>query len=250
MMQQIDINCDMGEGVGNDALLMPLISSANIACSYHAGDEDTMWHTVQTAMAHKVAIGAHPSYADRENFGRTPIHLPPQHVYTIVAKQVQLLQTICTAAHTTLHHVKPHGALYNTAANDLPTANAIACAVKDCNSKLVLYGLPGTCMEQAAATHGLTFWGEAFADRTYQPNGTLTPRQHANALINNSADAVKQVLQIAQQQTITTITGQVIAANAATICIHGDGTHALDFAKTINAALISANISINKYEHR
>jgi 5-oxoprolinase (ATP-hydrolysing) subunit A len=248
-MQQIDINCDMGEGIGNDALLMPLISSASIACGYHAGDEATMRQAVRLAVAHKVAVGAHPSYFDRENFGRTAVNLPPDEVYAIVTKQVQLLADICTAENTKLHHVKPHGALYNTAAKDMPTALAIAAAVKDFNKNLVLYGLPGSCMQQAAAAQGIAFWGEAFADRTHQPDGTLTPRQQPNALISNSHDAVRQVLQLVQSKTIGTVTGQTIAVDAATICIHGDGPHALDFAAAINAALANAGITISKYEH-
>jgi 5-oxoprolinase (ATP-hydrolysing) subunit A len=196
-----------------------------------------------------VAIGAHPSYFDRQNFGRTPVDLPPAEVYAIVLKQVNELAAVCAANHTLLHHVKPHGALYNTGAKDLPVAQAIAGAVKDSDEKLILYGLPGSCMQQAAEEYGIPFLGEAFADRTYQPDGTLTPRQQPGALITSTADAVKQVLQIIQTKTITTITGEMIAVDAGTICIHGDGEHAPDFAKAIHAALGSAGITINKYDH-
>jgi 5-oxoprolinase (ATP-hydrolysing) subunit A len=245
-----DINCDMGEGIGNDAQLMPFISSANIACGYHAGNAATMQQTVQLAIEHHVAIGAHPSYNDIANFGRLAISLAPNEVYDIVCRQVKTLAAVCSANNVPLRHVKPHGALYNTAAKDLPTAQAIALAVKDCNHGLILYGLPGTFMQQAAKEAGIAFWGEAFADRSYQPDGTLTPRQEPGALINNTAEAVKQALQLVQTKTITTITGQVIPVDAGTICIHGDGEHALEFAKAIDAAFSNAGITINKYEQR
>jgi 5-oxoprolinase (ATP-hydrolysing) subunit A len=245
-----DINCDMGEGIGNDAQLMPFISSANIACGYHAGDATTMRQTVQLAMQHGVAIGAHPSYNDKANFGRLPINLPPNEVYDIICRQVKALAAVCSANNVPLHHVKPHGALYNTAAKDLPTAQAIALAVKDCNPNLILYGLPGTSMQQAAKKTGIAFLGEAFADRSYHPDGTLTPRQQPGALINNTADAVKQALQLVQTKKVTTTTGQVIPVDAATICIHGDGEHALEFAKAIHAAFRIAEIIITKYEQR
>jgi 5-oxoprolinase (ATP-hydrolysing) subunit A len=245
-----DINCDMGEGIGNDAQLMPFISSANIACGYHAGSAATMQQTVQSAIKHQVAIGAHPSYNDMANFGRMAINLPPNEVYEIVCSQVKSLTAVCIDSNALLHHVKPHGALYNTAAKDLPTARAIAFAVKDCNPGLILYGLPGTFMQQAAAETGIVFWGEAFADRSYQPDGTLTPRQQPGALINNTATAIKQALQLVQTKTVTTITGLVIPVDAATICIHGDGEHALEFAQSIHAAFSNAGIIINKYEQQ
>ncbi len=245
-----DINCDMGEGIGNDAQLMPFISSANIACGYHAGNAATMQQTVQLAIKHRVAIGAHPSYNDVANFGRMAINLPPDEVYEIVCCQIKLLTAVCDDNNALLHHVKPHGALYNTAAKDLPTAQAIALAVRDCNPGLILYGLPGTFMQQAAAEAGIAFLGEAFADRSYQPDGTLTARLQPGALINNSTDAVKQALQLVQTKNVTTITGQVIPVDAVTICIHGDGEHALEFAKAIHAAFSNAGITINKYEQQ
>ncbi len=193
-MLTTDINCDMGEGIGNDAQLMPFISSANIACGFHAGNADTMQQTVQLAIHHHVAVGAHPSYDDVANFGRMAMELPASEVYDIVCSQIKTLAAVCCSNNTLLHHVKPHGALYNTAAKDLPTAQAIARAVKDCGPGLILYGLPGTYMQQAAAEAGIAFWGEAFADRSYQPDGTLTPRQQPGALISNTAAAVQQAL--------------------------------------------------------
>jgi 5-oxoprolinase (ATP-hydrolysing) subunit A len=249
-MLTTDINCDMGEGIGNDAQLMPFISSANIACGYHAGDTATMQQTVQLAIEHQVAIGAHPSYDDVANFGRSAIHLPPDEVYEIVCRQIKTLENICVANKTLLRHVKPHGALYNTAAKALDTAQAIALAVKHCNPGLILFGLPDSCMQQAAKEAGIAFCAEAFADRGYQPDGTLTPRNQPGALINNTTDAVKQVLQLVQTKTITAITGQVIAVDAGTICIHGDGAHALAFARAIHSALRNAGIIIKKYEQQ
>jgi 5-oxoprolinase (ATP-hydrolysing) subunit A len=245
-----DINCDMGEGIGNDAQLMPFISSANIACGYHAGNAATMQQTIELAIEHHVAIGAHPSYNDIANFGRLAISLSPNEVYDIVCRQIKILDAVCNANNVPLHHVKPHGALYNTAAGHLPTAQAIALAVKDCSNNLVLYGLPESCLQQAAKEAGMAFLGEAFADRTYQPDGMLTPRQQPGALVNNIADAVKQALQLVQTKTVTTITSQVIPVNAGTICIHGDGEHALEFAKAIHAAFSNAGIIITKYEQQ
>lgn len=243
-MAVTDINCDMGEGIGNDAALMPFISSANIACGYHAGDAATMRQTAELAMAHGVSVGAHPSYPDKENFGRSPMALPPPEVYRIVTAQVKAMQAVCADCGAVMRHVKPHGALYNIAAKDLPTALAIATAVKDCGSRLVLYGLPGSCMQAAAEASGIAFCGEAFADRSYQPDGTLTPRDVPGALLADTAAVVAQVLQLLQAKTVTTLSGVELPVAAATICIHGDGPHAPAFAAAIHAALGRAGITI------
>ena len=232
-----EINCDMGEGTGNDEALMPLIDSANIACGYHAGDEDSMKRTVELAMKYKVSIGAHPSFLDKENFGRTDIRLPMNEVYELVTKQIQLLREITKMAGTTLHHVKPHGALYNMAARAKPIAAVIALAIKDVDEKLKLYGLSGSHLIKEAQNLGVKTVSEVFADRTYQDDGRLTPRSNPGALINDTDKVVQQVLQMIKEGTVTTVSGKTIPILAETICIHGDGEHAVEFAKAIHDAI-------------
>ena len=234
---EVDINCDMGEGIGNDEFIMPFISSANIACGYHAGDEDTMKRTVDLAIKHNVSIGAHPSFLDRENFGRMDISLPLIEVYDLVTKQIHLLSEITKTAGATLHHVKPHGALYNMAARTKPLAAVIALAVKDVDEKLKLYGLSGSHLIKEAQKIGVKTVSEVFADRTYQDDGRLTLRSKPEALINDTHKAVQQVLQMIKERTVKTVSGKVIQILAETICIHGDGEHAVDFAKAFHNAI-------------
>jgi len=243
-MKTIDINCDLGEGMGNDALIMPFISSANIACGYHAGDESTMKQTVELCKKNNVAIGVHPSFLDRENFGRTDMRLPPGEVYTLVAKQIRLLDEIVKSARTELKHVKPHGALYNMAARSMQLAAIISLAVKDINKKLMLYGLSGSHLIKEGKNIGLKTASEVFADRTYQDGGSLTPRHKPEALIEDVNKAVAQVLQMINEGTVTTISGKKIPILAETVCIHGDGSHAVEFAKAIHDALKENGIAI------
>ncbi len=246
-MNGTDLNCDMGEGLDNDAVLMPLISAANIACGYHAGDAGTMDRTVALALQHGVAIGAHPSYPDRADFGRLELTLSPAEVYTIVQDQVLLLQSVCTAQHTRLHHVKPHGALYNSAAQNALLADAVVRAVTDADPQLILLGPPGSALQSASAVHGLSFWAEAFADRSYQPDGSLTPRHMPGALITDHAVSVVQVLGILQEQVVRTVNGGVIRMPARTICVHGDGPDPVSLVMALREALTLAGININTY---
>jgi 5-oxoprolinase (ATP-hydrolysing) subunit A len=229
-----EVNCDMGEGIGNDEAIMPFITSASIACGYHAGDADTMKLTVELAMKFNVAIGAHPSYLDRENFGRTDIRIPLSEVYDLVTKQIHLLREITISAGTSLHHVKPHGALYNMAARSKPLAAVVALAVKDVDEKLKLYGLSGSHLIKEGRKLGVKTVSEVFADRSYQDDGRLTPRSDPDALINDTDKAVQQVLQMIKEGTVTTVSGKIIPIVAETICIHGDGMHAVEFAKAIH----------------
>lgn len=229
----IDINCDMGEGIGNDAAIMPFITSANIACGYHAGDEETIRRTIDLAQQHGVNIGAHPSFYDRENFGRTEKATSPQEVYQLMTEQLFLFQKITDAAGAAVHHVKPHGALYNMAARDAALAKAVAQAVKDFNEKLVLFGLSGSASIIEAKKLGRKTWSEVFADRTYQDNGNLTPRSEPNALIEEEERAVAQVLQMVQKGTVTSVSGKEVTIVAETVCIHGDGKNAVAFAKAL-----------------
>lgn len=244
-MLTVDLNCDMGEGCGHDAELMQYISSANIACGFHAGDVETMNKTVELALEHGVAIGAHPGYSDRENFGRGAVDLPLDEVTDIVIEQLELLRSICARHGTDLHHMKPHGAMYNQAAKDPALAAAIAEAVKRVNPKIILYGLSGSCLVSEAERIGLRTASEVFADRTYQRDGSLTPRSRENALIEDSNEAVNQVVRMIQSKSVAALTGETVPLRADTICIHGDGPMAVVFARTIHQAIRSKNIAIS-----
>lgn len=227
----------MGEGIGNDELIMPYITSANIACGYHAGDESTMHQTILLAQKYTVNIGAHPSFLDRENFGRTEIKKSPQEVYELVFKQIKILQKIAADNNATVHHVKPHGALYNMAAKDKVLARTIAEALKDSDENLVLFGLSNSFLISEAKAIGLKTASEVFADRTYQDDGSLTPRTQPNALIEDTDEAIQQVLMMVKQGKVKTVSGKEISIVAETICIHGDGKNAVEFAKEIRTLL-------------
>ncbi len=233
-----EVNCDLGEGAGNDERIMPFITSANIACGWHAGDISSMQQTIEGCMRQQVAIGAHPSFYDRENFGRTERELPVQELYELVTQQLVVLNEVAASMGATMYHVKPHGALYNMSARDALLANVIARAVKDFDSHLVLFGLSGSHSISEAKKLGLKTASEVFADRTYRDDSSLTPRSEPNALINETDKAVAQVLQMIQEGTVTTVSGKKIPIVAETICIHGDGEHAVEFAAAIHAALI------------
>ena len=238
MKYAIDLNCDMGEGMPFDTQLMPLITSANIACGFHAGDEKTMAETVELALKHQVKIGAHPSFPDRENFGRTNMQLPAAEVAELVCIQLERLSEVAAKHNTRLHHVKPHGALYNMASKDAALATAICRAVLATDPALVLYAQSGSVLISVAESMGIKTCNEVFADRSYQPDGSLTPRSAAQALLETEAAVVAQVLQMVQQQTVMA-EGKAIPVKAETVCIHGDGAHALDFARSISNALKS-----------
>jgi UPF0271 protein len=231
-MKEIDLNADLGEGCGDDAALMGIVTSANIACGAHAGDETTMRETIRLALAHGVAIGAHPSFPDREHFGRVDMQRTPQQIYDDVRKQIETLGLIAREEHATIHHVKAHGALYNLAARDVAVADAISRAVADTSTSLVLYGLAGGAQIESGRAHGLRTAGEGFADRRYMPDGSLVPRSRTDALIDDEEEAVAQALSL------------VDAGRAQTICLHGDGPHAIAFARRIRNAFARANVAI------
>ncbi len=233
----IDINCDMGEGIGRDELIMPYITSANIACGYHAGDEEIILQTILLAKKYNVNIGAHPSFLDKENFGRTEIKKSPDEIYELVSTQIKILQKIAEDNNAALQHVKPHGALYNMAAKNKPIAKAIAEAVKDYNKNLVLFGLSNSFLISEAKLIGLKTASEVFADRTYQDDGSLTPRLHPNALITNVDEMLQHVLFMIKKQNVKTVSGKEIPILAETICIHGDGKYAVEFARAIYQTL-------------
>lgn len=234
---RIDINCDLGEGMGNDQEIIPFITSANIACGYHAGDTDTMWGTIEYCIANDVAIGAHPSFLDRANFGRTELQLSPEEIYELIIQQLIIIDELLSSFETPLRHVKPHGALYNLSAKNADTAHTIAKAVKNYNSNLVLVGLSGSHSISEAKKLGLHTASEVFADRTYQDDGSLTPRSVNNALISDTDKVSAQVLQMVKEGTVTSVSGKTIPITAQTICIHGDGKYSVEFAKAIHHIL-------------
>lgn len=253
-MPSIDLNCDMGESfgawtMGRDAELMDIVSSVNIACGFHAGDPSVMRQTVETAIEKQVDIGAHPGYPDLQGFGRRAMSFSPEEVFDLVLYQVAALKGICEASGGPLHHVKPHGALYNTAAGDAALANAIARAVRSIDPGLVLYGLSGSLLISQAEAEGLRTASEVFADRTYQPDGTLTPRSWPGALVSDTEQAAAQVVQVVTGQTVTAVTGESVPLKADTVCIHGDGENALEFAIAIREKLIEHDIEIAGIYH-
>ncbi len=223
----------MGEGVGNEAQLMPYIDSANIACGYHAGDAATMREVILLCLQYNVHIGAHPSFLDRENFGRTPMHLPNSEVYDLVKAQLRIIDHIARDCGSRLYHVKPHGALYNMAATNAGLANTLAQVVRNFDPSLLYVGLSGSVMIAEAEKLGLRTASEVFADRTYQPDGSLTPRSQPGALLVDKRKVTEQVLKMVKEGKVRTTSGEEISIQADTICIHGDGEHAVEFAKAI-----------------
>lgn len=231
--KKIPINCDLGEGMPDDAAIVPYINEANIACGFHAGDSLTMRTTIAHCLSHQVKIGAHPSYLDRENFGRTVVTLSPTEIYQLVQKQVHILQKIAAESGAKLNHVKPHGALYNESAKNKIVAQAIAKAVFDLDPNLILFGLSQSHSITQAAEMGLRVANETFADRAYVEDGNLMPRSQVGAVHEDVDTLVQQVLDI-QNGFVKTNLGHKIALTSDTICIHGDGPNALAFAKVIH----------------
>lgn len=242
-MRRIDLNCDLGEGAGHDAELMPLITSANIACGAHAGDEATMRATVALALQHGVAIGAHPGFADRENFGRRELAITPDQAAELVLGQIQKLQDIAHQLGAVVHHVKLHGALYNMASRDRKLAEAIVKAIWVTEKNPALFVLAGSELERAATEHGdFIVVREVFADRTYQADGSLTPRNRPDALITDVTIAVAQVWRMVCEGKVRATDGSDVAINADTVCVHGDGPHAVEFTRRLVAGLVSAGV--------
>ena len=237
-MLPFDLNCDLGEGLPNDHLILPYITSANTACGYHAGNAEIMKVLVDLCLESGVLIGAHPSYPDKENFGRKDlidVSLKPEDLPAIIYEQLSALDKICKDAGTCIHHVKPHGALYNRAAWDECVAGFICTALLEFDPSLVLYGLSNSGVMRAAKDVGLKFMNEVFADRTYQDDGSLTPRSLPDALILNVDNCIGQVSQMVNDQTVLSMNGKLIHIIPDTICIHGDGKHAVEFVKAIGA---------------
>lgn len=238
-MLRVDLNCDMGESfgayqLGRDEEILTYVTSANIACGFHAGDPSVMRRTVEMALAKGVAIGAHPGLPDLVGFGRRNMAISPQEAYDMTVYQIGALHAFVKASGGKMQHVKPHGALYNMAAKDAELSRAIAEAVYAVEPELILYGLSGSQLVQAGEQTGLRTAHEVFADRTYQPDGTLTPRTEPGALIHDPALAADQVIRLVREGTVL----------ADTVCIHGDGPHALAFAEAIRQQLLNAGVLI------
>lgn len=246
---KVDLNCDMGESfgayqLGQDEQMFTVITSANIACGWHAGDASTMRRSVERATQHGVSIGAHPGLPDLHGFGRREMDITAQEAYDMVVYQVGALYGFAKAQGTSLRHVKPHGALYNMAARNPELATSIARAVKDVDPQLVLFGLSGSQLVKAGHDLGLQVAHEVFADRTYQSDGSLTPRKHPNALIHDPKEATDQVIRMIQEGVVHSVQGVDVPIQADTLCIHGDGAHAYIFAKTIRERLQLSGIEI------
>ncbi|MBX0333039.1 5-oxoprolinase subunit PxpA [Pontibacter sp. HSC-14F20] len=245
----VDLNCDLGESfgayrIGSDELILPFVTSANIACGFHAGDPGVMRKTVQLCLQHNVAIGAHPGLPDLVGFGRRNMAVSAEEVYDMVVYQMGALQAFIQAEGGTLHHVKPHGALYNMAATDTKLAEAIAEAVYKVNPEALLYGLAGSELINAGMRLSLQIANEVFADRTYQQDGTLTSRRQHDALITDRDKATRQVLRMVQEGKVQSQQGVDAGIQADTVCIHGDGTHALEFARHIHETLQREGIAL------
>lgn len=248
-MKKIDLNCDMGESygawkMGADAGVMPFISSANIACGFHAGDPATIRQTVRLAVDHGVAVGAHPSLPDLMGFGRRVMRISPQDMYDLIIYQAGALEAFARVAGTRLHHVKCHGALYNMAANDEALSAAMVRAVKDLGPEVMLYALSNSKNFQIAKQANIKVAGEVFADRGYSDEGTLAPRNQPGGLIEDPAASVKQVLGMIEEGYVTSLTGKRVAVTADTLCLHGDQPGAVTFAQALRKVFTERGITV------
>jgi len=250
---QIDINCDLGEGygafkVGNDAEVMPHITSANVACGFHAGDPVTIANTIRLAKKNKVAVGAHPSYPDLMGFGRREMRLTSEELTDCVIYQVGALQGFATAAGVSLQHVKAHGALYNTAAEDEETSRAIAHAVKAVDDSLVVFAPPKSVLARMAAASGLRVAHEFFADRAYNADGSLVSRKLANSVIKDPVEVVERVVNCVKKKWVLSSSGDVVTLDdVQTVCVHGDTLGAAKLVETLRKALIEADVEVKPF---
>lgn len=248
--KQIDLNADVAEACGQDSELMPIISSANICCGLHAGSATEILTTLRLAKHHNVRVGAHPSYDDRANFGRSNQNLDnlaEDEIRAVIRYQLGAMQALCEQAGVTLSYVKPHGALYNQASANESLAKIVADEIKQFNPNLTVMALSGGKLIDVAKAMGLTTQSEVFADRRYEDNGALVARSQPNAVIADDDEAIAQVLQMIQQGTVTSTSGKTVPVVADSICLHGDNAHAIEFAKKIQAKLTAENIAIGSH---
>jgi UPF0271 protein len=248
-MHRIDFNCDMGEGfgawrMGDDVALLDHVTSANVACGFHAGDPATIRRTVKAAVAKGVAVGAHPSLPDLQGFGRRTMNVSPEEIYDLIVYQVGAIDAFARASGGKLSHVKAHGALYNMAAKDRALADAIAAAVRDVDPSLVLFALSGSALVDAAEAAGIKPAAEVFADRSYQDDGSLTPRGRPGAMIEDVEMSIEQVRRMVFDGVVRAQSGKEVPVRADTLCIHGDQPGALQFAQRIRKALEQAGAEV------
>ncbi len=241
---RIDLNSDLGEGAGADEQIMPSLTSANVACGAHAGDEATMRRTIALAIEHRVAVGAHPGYRDKANFGRVALEMSRDELLADLRVQLEAVRLVADAAGVKLAHVKAHGALYNRGERDDGIAAAIVEAVRAFDDGLVLYAPPGSAMERAAREAGLRVAREGFADRAYEPDGTLRSRRSPDAVHTDPAVAAAQAVSIARDGRVTAVDGSALALEVDTLCIHGDTPGAVAIARAVRAALADAGIDV------
>jgi 5-oxoprolinase (ATP-hydrolysing) subunit A len=241
---EIDLNADVGEGVGDDQSVLPFVSSVNVACGFHAGNPGLMRSTVQLAHRHRVAVGAHPGFQDLEGFGRREMRVSTVELENLVAYQIGAMAGVAAAEGVRLSHVKPHGALYNMAARDAAMADAIARAVRAVDSSLVLFGLSGSELIAAGERAGLRVASEVFADRGYRPDGSLAPRDMAAALVTDVAEVARRAVRMAGGHDVTALDGTSVSVKADTICIHGDTPGAGSLARAVREALLAAGVAV------
>lgn len=248
---KVDLNCDLGEAFGNysfggDEQIIPLITSANVACGFHAGDQHVMNQTIKRAKEHNIGIGAHPGLPDLQGFGRRNMDLSPDEIYDIVIYQLGALSGFCKIHNVKINHVKPHGALYQMGARDKDIAHAIAQAVYDFDESLYYVGLSNTLLISEAQKIGLKTASEVFADRRYEDDGQLVSRKADDALITDTKEAIAQVVKMVKSKSVITKNNREIDIEADTICVHGDGAHALEFVSQIKERLSKEGVSITK----
>ncbi|MDF2067105.1 5-oxoprolinase subunit PxpA [Bacillus sp. Cr_A10] len=251
-MFRVDINCDLGESFGRYKLgeqqeILKYVTSANIACGFHAGDPSVMRETVKLAIENGVKIGAHPGLPDLNGFGRREMKITPQEAYDMVVYQIGALNGFLATFGEQMQHVKPHGALFNMAAKDFELAKAIAQAVYDVSPSLVLFGLANSELTAAGEKVGLRIAHEVFADRTYQSDGSLTSRQQSNALIIDTNESIAQVVKMVTEGIVISQQNTEVQIKADTVCIHGDGEHAVSFARNIKETLKNNNVSVSAF---
>jgi UPF0271 protein len=249
MRRVIDLNCDMGESygawvMGQDEAVMPLISSANIACGFHAGDPDVMRRTARLAREHHVAVGAHVSLPDRQGFGRREMRVSPEELYGMTLYQIGALDAIARAEGTRLRHIKAHGALYHMVAHDEKMAEALASAARDFDPRLLFFGLAGSRGLKVASAIGLHAVAEAFADRRYLPDGALVPRAQRDAVIEDADTAATQVISLVDKRAVVAADGSIVPVIAETVCLHGDRPDAAHVARVLHARLTQIGISV------
>jgi UPF0271 protein len=240
----VDLNADLGEGAGHDDELLSLVTSANIACGFHAGDADTMRRSIEGARDRKVAVGAHPSLFDRENFGRKELPVKSDEVFDAVVYQLGIFQAIAEAAGVLPNHVKPHGALYNMAVRDEDLAEAIARAIAKVDAKLLLFAPQNTALARAGEKNGLQIAHEVFADRNYLNDGALVPRTRPDALLHDPDEAAPRVVRMLREGKVQSVDGVDVDVRAETICLHGDNPEAVDFARILRSRLEKEGVTI------